>query len=80
MDRELNSIGCVMAIIAFLGLVSFSVFKLAETDAERKEQMVAVKKYMAEKNCKVTGYYGRSGERKVYTCDDGKVWKESDLM
>lgn len=82
-ERDFNAIGGVLAILCGLVIAAFIAFKFMSSMTEDYQgsqlQKTRTAQYMKDQNCKVSGYYGRHGERKVYTCDDGKVWKESQL-
>lgn len=81
--KDVNAIASVLTILAGLFFAAVMAFKFAETESRNyagyQQHKAMSKQYMKDQNCKVSGYYGRHGEHKIYTCDDGKVWRESEL-
>jgi len=76
-DSEVNPRSFVIGLLAVLVVLGFGIFVGAirpEIEAEKARK----EKYMRDHNCKLSGYYGRHGNRKVYECDTG-VFKENEL-
>jgi len=59
-------------------MVCLEIFALKSCDDERIERQAQKEKQIAERGCVVAGFYGRSGEYKVYNCH-GLIFKEVDL-
>jgi len=61
-----------MAAIALFSMVMVSCDDGFQRERERKQKRIA------DQRCYVSGYYGRSGEYKIYNCM-GWIVKERDL-
>lgn len=71
-DLAHKVIGCIIAGVVVIMLLATVTFPAIDKKNAEREL------WLTQHKCKVTGYYGRSGSYKVYTCDNG-IYKENDL-
>lgn len=74
-EQDKVAIGAIIGLLLVVGFVFFLATVVAPSAHKRR---VATDVWLREHKCQVTGFYGRSGEYKVYTCDNG-LYKENDL-
>jgi len=74
LEEELPYVIGFILFIAFCGIVAWFIVTSTKTVGEAYEANKAYKKYL-ETECKVVGFYGRSGEHKVFNCN-GTLVKE----
>ncbi len=72
-----------LVIIAIFVLVALCTYGAAEqshkTNLANNAEEIRKQKWFVEHKCQHTGFYGKYGQHKSFTCDDGKVYKEVEL-
>ena len=66
-----------MAGLTFLTVLAFCALSVAALDQLDKEA-ARVQRFMLQNHCIVSGFYGRIGEYKIYTCN-GVAIREQDI-
>lgn len=77
MNKHLEAVGMAICFAIALAGAGFAAFGMAGVAASNSDRQAQRDRYIAD-NCKVVGFYGRSGEYKTYNCN-GWLRRESDI-